>query len=163
VSDSMPETPSKPFSITLYARWPDMDFNQHMRNAAYLGASEDCRMTFLAKSGFTMESFRNRKIGPVVLEDRLVYKKELKLLEAFQVDLALAGISPDGRRMKVRNTFRRESDGAEAAIVESVVLWFDLEARRPIVPPDDLKNLWLSLAHTPDFEWYPTEASRKQG
>jgi len=49
-----------------------------------------------------MDSFRNRKINPMVLEDRLLYKKELKLLEAFHVDLALTGITPDGRRMKVR-------------------------------------------------------------
>ncbi len=29
-----------PYSIRLFARWPDMDFNQHMRNAAYLGGAD---------------------------------------------------------------------------------------------------------------------------
>jgi acyl-CoA thioester hydrolase len=79
MSDAQSAPESKPFSIQLFARWPDMDFNQHMRNAAYLGASEDCRMQFLAERGFTMERFRERKLGPVVLEDRLTYKKELTL------------------------------------------------------------------------------------
>ena len=143
-----------PFAISLFARWPDMDFNQHMRNAAFLGASEDCRMRFLVERGFTMEEFRRRMLGPVVLEDRLVYKKELQLLEPFRVELALAAITPDGRRMKVRNSFFREADGALAAVVESVVLWFDLGARKPVAPPDDLKATWLGLARTEDFAWY---------
>jgi hypothetical protein len=70
---------SRPFSIRLFARWSDMDFNQHMKNAAYLGASEDCR---------------------------------------------------------------------------SVVLWLDLEARRAVVPPDELAAVWIALARASDFEWY---------
>jgi acyl-CoA thioester hydrolase len=142
------------FSIRLFARWPDMDFNQHMRNAAYLGASEDCRMRFLADHGFTMDRFRELQLGPVVLEDRLSYKKELKLLEGFRVELALANITHDGRRMKVRNTFYRDSDDGLVAVVESVVLWFDLVGRKPITPPEELKGIWLSLARTSDFAWY---------
>jgi acyl-CoA thioester hydrolase len=143
-----------PFAIHLFARWSDMDFNQHMRNAAYLGASEDCRLRFLAEKGFGAEELRRRRIGPVVLEDRLVYKRELPLLESFTVDLQLAAITRDGRRMKVRNTFLRERDAALAAIVESVVLWLDLEARKPIVPPEDLQKIWLELTRASDFEWY---------
>ena len=151
-----------PFSIRLFARWPDMDFNQHMRNAAYLGGSEDCRMRFLADRGFTMEEFRKRKLGPVVLEDRLTYKKELGLLEGFRVELALAAITKDGRRMKVRNTFVRESDGAVCAVVESVVIWFDLTTRKQVQPPEELKAAWQSLERTSDFTWYdsPPDSAR---
>jgi len=145
---------ARPFSIRLFARWPDMDFNQHMRNAAYLGAAEDTRMRFLADHGLSMDDFRARKIGPVVLEDRLVYRKELTLMQRFRVELALAASTRDARRMKVRNTFYREDDEALVATVESVVLWFDLERRQPIEAPDDLKAIWLSLARTADFAWY---------
>src|SRR5262249_34831448 len=127
MKDSETSGDQSAFSIQLFARWPDMDFNQHMKNAAYLGASEDCRMRFLAERGFTMAEFKRNKLGPVVLEDRLSYRKELGLLETFRVELALAAITRDGRRMKVRNTFVREADGAVCAIVESVVLWLDLE------------------------------------
>lgn len=147
-------TENKPYQIELFARWPDMDFNQHMKNAAYLGASEDCRMRFLSEHGFTMEEFRTRKLGPVVLEDQLVYKKELKLLEPFRVDLALAASTADGRRIKIQNTFYRNSDHALVAIVSSVVIWLDLVSRKPIMPPDELKNIWFSLAKTKEFSWY---------
>jgi acyl-CoA thioester hydrolase len=143
-----------PFAIRLFARWSDMDFNQHMRNAAYLGASEDCRLRFLAAGGFAASELARRRIGPVVLEDRLVYKKELALLDGFRVELVMAALTRDARRMKVRNTFHRDHDGGLAATVESVVLWLDLDARRPLAPPADLAALWLGLTRAADFEWY---------
>jgi acyl-CoA thioester hydrolase len=147
-------TTGSTFSISLLARWPDMDFNQHMRNAAFLGASEDCRMRFLSENGFTMDEFMRRKLGPVVLEDRLVYRKELKLLEPFRVDMELAAITRDGRRMKVRNSIFRELDSALAATVESVVMWLDLKERKPVAPPEDLQAAWMSLRRADDFAWF---------
>ena len=70
-----------PFLQEYRARWSDMDFNQHMRNAAYLSASEDRRMSFLADRGFPVDELRKPAIGPVVVGDRLAYKNELRLLE----------------------------------------------------------------------------------
>lgn len=142
---------NEPFTQEFRARWADMDFNQHMRNAAFLGCSEETRMRYLDANGWTMEAFMKRKLGPVVLEDKLAYKKELKLLERFRVDLALAAVTSDARRMKVRNRFHRESDGALCAVVESVVIWLDLTARRPVAPPEELRDLWLALPRTEDF------------
>ena len=135
-----------------------MDFNQHMRNAAYLGCSEDTRMKYLDASGWTMREFTARQIGPVVLEDKLLYRKELGLLEKFRVDMNLAAITEDARRMKVRNRFFRESDDALCAVVDSVIIWFDIAARRPVAPPPELAALWLSLPRTDDFEAYAAKS-----
>jgi acyl-CoA thioester hydrolase len=148
----MPE--STPFSIPLFSRWSDMDFNQHMRNAAYLGASEDCRMRFLADRGFPAGELQRRRIGPVVVEDRLAYRKELALLESFRVELVMAALTPDARRMKLRNRFHRDRDQALVAVVESVVLWLDLDARRPVAPPEELAAIWVGLSRAADFEWF---------
>jgi acyl-CoA thioesterase FadM len=38
---------TKPFIEKFRARWADMDFNQHMRNAAYLGCAEETRVRYL--------------------------------------------------------------------------------------------------------------------
>jgi acyl-CoA thioester hydrolase len=142
----------EPFVQEYRARWADMDFNQHMRNAAYLGCGEETRMRFLDAHGFTMEEFVRRRLGPVVVEDRLTYHRELRLLERFSVDLAVAGITRDARKMKIRNRFFRGADDELVATLDSFVLWFDLAARRPVTPPADLAGLWLGLARTDDFE-----------
>ncbi|MEZ0315215.1 MAG: acyl-CoA thioesterase [Myxococcota bacterium] len=144
---------ANPFSLRLFARWPDMDFNQHMRNAAYLGAAEDCRMSFLADRGFTIDTFRAQGFGPVVVEDKLTYKKELRLLEPFEVRIELAASTRDARKMRVRNTIVRDSDKTVCAVVESVILWLDLAARKPRVPPEELQREWLTMARTAEFTW----------
>ncbi len=53
--------------------------------------------------------------------------------------------------MKVRNRFLGSADGALCASVDRLVLWFDLEGRRTVVPPPELGRLWLDLARTEDF------------
>jgi acyl-CoA thioester hydrolase len=142
---------AEPYVQEYRARWADMDFNQHMRNAAYLGVAEETRMRFLEENGWTMAEFARRRLGPVVVEDRLTYRKELGLLEPFRVDLALSASTDDTRKFRVRNRFFRTADGALCATVDSVVLWFDLEQRRTIVPPPDLARVWLSLPRSDDF------------
>ena len=132
-----------------------MDFNQHMRNAAYLGVAEETRLRFLEDGGFSMAELYRRNLGPVVVQDVLTYKKELRLLEPFRVDMAMASITDDARKMKVRNRLFRSSDGAHCATVERFILWFDLQARRAVVPPADLGQLWLGLARTEDFAPFP--------
>ena len=94
---------SQPYEQEFRARWVDMDLNQHMRNAAYLGCSEETRMRYLDVHGFTMAEFSKRQLGPVVVEDRIVYRRELGLLETFRVDLALAS-GGDRRFEKAEST-----------------------------------------------------------
>ena len=144
---------AEPFVQEYRARWVDMDFNQHMRNAAFLGCAEETRIRFLDAHDFTAGELARRQIGPVVLEDRLIYRRELRLLERFRVDLAIAAITADARKMRVRNRFFLAADGTEVAAVDSFVLWFDIAARKAITPPGDLASLWLALARTDDFEW----------
>src|SRR5262249_56833118 len=64
-------TPDMPeaFVQDYRARWADMDFNQHMRNAAYHGWGEETRMRFLDAHGFGMGEFERLGLGPVVVED----------------------------------------------------------------------------------------------
>ena len=145
------------FEIALFARWPDIDFNQHMRNAAYLGAGEDCRMQFLTSRGFGIQEFARRGLGPVVLEDRIRYRRELRPLEPFVVELLLAGATHDCRRIRVRNRIVRKSDRELSATVDSLVMWLDTGTRKTIVPPEELRSCWLALIRTDDFAWEKQE------
>jgi acyl-CoA thioester hydrolase len=145
-------TPSRPFTISTHARWPDMDFNAHMRNAAYLGTAEDCRMQYFSQHGFPMGAFERLRIGPVVQRDELEYHRELRLLDEAEVTLTVAGLSEDGSRFRLRNTFTRSRDGKRAAVVTSTGGWLDLDARRLRQPPPELADLLRSLPRDEDFE-----------
>ena len=45
VADDTTPTHRVPFTLPFHARWPDMDFNAHLRNAAYLGAVSYTHLT----------------------------------------------------------------------------------------------------------------------
>ena len=139
--------------------WSDLDANAHMGNSSYLDHASNTRMMFFALNGFTVACFASEKFGPVVVKDELVYRKELRLMDEFTVDFEAAGASADGVQFRVRNTFRNAA-GEIAAIVTSEGVWFDLERRRPRVPPSDLDGLMRTLQRTSDYAEIPPRNSR---
>jgi acyl-CoA thioester hydrolase len=142
--------------------WGDLDGNAHMANTSFLDHAADTRMHYFAQSGFTVERFAAEKFGPVVVRDELVYRKELRLLEEFTVDFELAGISADGVRFRVRNTFRNMANDV-AATVTSEGVWFDLERRQPRAPPPDLDVLMRALRRGDDFAEILPKAVKLKG
>ena len=134
--------------------WSDLDGNAHMGNASYLGHASDTRMHYFTENGFTMARFASEKFGPVVVRDELTYRRELRLMDEFVVDFELVGLSESGTRFKVRNTFWTASREV-AASVTSEGVWFDLEHRRPRVPPSDLDTLMRALRRASDYAEIP--------
>ena len=144
------------FEQRLQVGWSDLDANAHMANTSYLDHADNTRMLFFYRNGFTMSRFASEKFGPVIVRDELAYRKELRLMEDFRVDLEAAGLSQDGVRWRLRNTFRNSANEI-LAVVTSDGLWFDLERRKPRIPPQDLHNLMRALQRTNDFAEIPTK------
>ena len=143
------------FARELIAGWGDMDFNSHMRNTAFLDKSADVRMLFFADNGFPMDEFMRLRLGPVIRRDEVEYFKEIRLLEAMRVTLAIAGLSDDGSRFLLRNEFWRAGERL-AARVTSAGGWLDLAQRRLVAPPDALLAALRTLAQTEDYQALPS-------
>lgn len=143
------------YEKTLFAGWGDMDFNAHMRNTAYLDKAADVRMMFFAEHGFPMEAFRRHRIGPVVKKDEIEYHREVTLLQALRVTLAIAGSAEDGSRFLIRNEFHRQ-DGKLLACVTSDIGWLDLERRELVAPPTALLEALRTLPRTEPFASLPS-------
>jgi acyl-CoA thioester hydrolase len=134
--------------------WGDVDGNGHMANRAFLDRAADTRFIFFAENGFPGSHFSAERIGPVIVRDQLAYRKELRLLDEFTVDLELLGLSSDGSRFELANTFRTAA-GEEAASVASEGVWFDLERRRPRAPPADLDSVQRKMRRSEQFRELP--------
>jgi acyl-CoA thioester hydrolase len=140
--------------------WSDLDANAHMGNTSYLDHASNTRMIFFSQHGFSVGRFASEKFGPVVMRDELVYRKELRLMDEFTVSFESAGISYDGVRFRVRNTFYNTANDV-AATVTSEGVWFDLERRRPRVPPHDLESLMRALGRSSDYAEIPSKTPPK--
>ncbi len=139
------------FAVSFQAQWSDMDQNGHMRTTAYLAAAENARMQYFASGGFSVAEFARRGIGPVIQNDDLRYRAELRLLQTCSISVQLAGVSDDGARFKMRNTFVG-LDGMAACTITSTGGWLDLVRRRLVAPDDDLREMLDTLPRTEDFE-----------
>ena len=148
----------KSYQKSFQAGWGDMDFNSHMRNTAYLDKSGDTRMMFFSENGFPMSEFVRMKLGPVILKDEIEYFREVKLLEALRVTLAMAALAEDGSRWLMRNEFFRP-DGGMAARVMSAGGWLDLSARRLVAAPAKLLGALRLLPRTGDFQPLPARSN----
>ena len=149
------------FSHQYQALWQDMDAKRPMSTSAYLQYATNTRFLFLETVGFTPAPFAERHLGPVVLEDRLTYRREISMLQTFTVEYQATAGTSDGRRFKVRSAFSTDSQGVHA-IVDSIGQWFDLDTRRPVAPPADLQAAFAQLARSDDDEHWdtpPTEHS----
>jgi acyl-CoA thioester hydrolase len=130
--------------------WNDLDANQHMRNTAYLEYATQSRFLFLASQGFPPGEFRRLRIGPVVMRDTVEYRRELHHLDAFTLTLEAAGMSADGTRFVLANTFSN-ARGQLAAVIRSEGTWFDLEARRVAPPPAALLAAMQRMPRSAEF------------
>jgi acyl-CoA thioester hydrolase len=139
--------------------WGDLDFNGHMRNTAYLDYAATTRWAYFRSLGLQMKEFQQLRFGPVVLKDEVEYFRELHLLQTVFVGIALAGLSEDGVRFRLRNEFHGE-DGRPVARVTSTGAWMDLEARRLGTPPPALRGVLTGLGRTDDFAVIAGKAGR---
>jgi acyl-CoA thioester hydrolase len=137
-----------------------MDFNAHMKNTAYLDKSADVRIMYFSEHGFPIEEFARLKFGPVVMRDEVEYQREVGLLQAVTVTLALAGLADDGSRFLLRNDILRP-DGKLCARVTSTGGWLDLVARKLMAPPEALLAAMQLLPHTDDFSPLPSSVKER--
>jgi acyl-CoA thioester hydrolase len=136
--------------LKMRADWGDMDYNAHMANAAYLHKSGTARMLYFSENGFPMKEFARLGVGPVILRDEADYYRELRLLDEFTVTTELSGMSPDGKKFRIRNAFIR-ADGKTAAVVTSRGAWLNLAERKLTAPPPELRALLENMARAEDY------------
>jgi len=147
-----------PFRVGMHVRWADVDANGHMRTVAYLEWCEDSRMQYFASVGFPMAEFARLGLGPVIQNDELRYRAEMRLLDTGTIELTMEGLAEDGSRFRMRNDVRR-ADGVIAATVVSNGGWLDLARRGLSAPPRALFEALQDLPRSTSFEVLP---SRRQ-
>jgi acyl-CoA thioester hydrolase len=135
-------------------RWADLDPNRHLRNTAFVDYATETRLAYLASVGFTDDVLRDRRLGPVILREETWFTREVLAGDVLEVDIALAALSADGGRFRLRHEVFR-ADGEKAARVEADAGWLDLAARRLVRPPADLLAVMNGFPRTDDFESLP--------
>lgn len=145
------------FSKTVEVRWSDIDANQHMRHSAYADLCTHTRIEWLQAAGFGADAFRQHGFGPVLFRESTDYRREVGLGERLEINVIIAGASPDYSRWQIRQEIRK-ADGSLAAVYDVAGAWLDLRQRKLIAPPEALAAILADLPHSADFNELPQPA-----
>jgi YbgC/YbaW family acyl-CoA thioester hydrolase len=118
-----------------------LDTFGHVNNAAYLQILEQARWDLITRNGYGLDEVHRRRIGPVVLEVRLRFKRELRNRQRVTIRSWVSSHSS-----KVGKFEQHILDDAGNVCCEAVftVGLFDLEARKLIpATPEWLAALGL--------------------
>ncbi|MEM8937043.1 MAG: thioesterase family protein [Pseudomonadota bacterium] len=138
------------FEAEFKVQWADCDANNHFRNTAFLDYAAQTRFLYFNSVGFPPAAFAEHGIGPVVLEDNVTYRRELRLLEDFVVQFEASGFNANGSRFHLINRILT-SDRKVSAEIRSKGVWLNLKKRAPTPPPDKLLMAMQSLAKSDDY------------
>lgn len=140
------------FCQSFHVRWSDLDPNLHMRHTAYLDLCAATRFSYLQSLGFDMAKFAELKVGPVIFNENITYRKEVRAGEKVKVNVRVSGLSADGRKWRMHQEIIKESDGQLAATLEITGAWFNVVNRKLQAPPEILKQNMDQLPRTEDFQ-----------
>lgn len=133
------------FSVPITVRGYELDVQGHVNQAVYLQYAEHARWEFLIAAGLQSDKLAAARIGPVVLETTIKYRRELRGGDEFRVTCAFEWGT--GKTFRVRQEMIR-ADGTLSAEVVGVGGVLDLDARRLVADPADRLR---ALAEKPEL------------
>lgn len=127
---------SEAFKYEVVIKEHHLDSYQHVNNAMYLSLYEEARWDLISGRGYTYEKVHQTGQGPVILDVHLSFLRELKLREKISITVEM--LSYEGKVFKLKQQMLK-ADGTVASEAVFTGAFFDLKARKLILPSDE----WL--------------------
>jgi acyl-CoA thioester hydrolase len=117
--------------VKVLIRESHLDTFGHVNNATYLELYEEARWDLITQRGFGLEEVQRTQTGPVILEVRLQFRRELRNRETIKIRTEL--VHYQGKIGEMKQTVTKE-DGSVASEATFVFGLMDLAQRRLIDP-----------------------------
>ena len=132
------------FSKKIQIRWADIDANRHLRHSAYYDYGATLRMAFFSENGLSTEKLEDLQIGPILFREEAIFRREIKLEDEIEVDVALVCATANYNRWRLRHNFTK-ADGGLAAIINIEGAWIDLVKRKLTIPGEFVQSIFEKL------------------
>jgi len=114
-----------------------LDTFGHMNNAVYLEIYEEARWDLITKNGYGLKDIMAKKIGPVILEVNVKFRKELKLREKIKI---LTVCTEYKNKIGILEQKILNQKGEVASTATFTIALFDLVYRKIIDPTPEWKK-----------------------
>jgi len=108
-----------------------LDTFGHVNNATYLTLFEEARWDLITGRGYGIETIQATRLGPVILEANVKFRREVKNRETVVIATSLE--SYDGKIGKLRQRLRKEDGTLACDAVFTCALW-DIDQRKIVLP-----------------------------
>ncbi|HAK12374.1 MAG TPA: thioesterase, partial [Chitinophagaceae bacterium] len=122
------------FTRAIEIRWSDLDPNQHLRHSVYYDWGAYMRMVMLSEAGMTTQALQQIGIGPILLREECVFRRELHFGDAVSINVQLVRCKRDMSRWTMRHEIYKNGDTL-SAIITIDGAWIDIAKRKLAVPP----------------------------
>ncbi|MCL2586468.1 MAG: acyl-CoA thioesterase [Streptosporangiales bacterium] len=136
-------TDNDPFTVRVTARGYETDSNGHVAGTVLLQYGQHARWECLRAAGLAQDRLRSEGIGPVSLEERIRFHREITAGE--EVNVTCAFVWGTGKSFRIEQEIRT-TDGVLAAEITNVGGLMDLRERRLVPDPG---QVWRSAATSP--------------
>ena len=128
------------FEYPVTIRELHLDSFGHVNNAVYAQLYEEARWDFITKNGFGLDRINELQIGPVILDMKIRFKRELLNREVITIKSRTLAIVSS--RIMVLEQTMIKPDGKVASEAEFTVGLFDMKERRLVdATPEWLKAI----------------------
>ncbi len=114
-----------------------LDVFGHVNNAKYLEIYEQSRWHYITEKGYGLEKIKQTQQGPVILEAKIRFLRELKERQKIKISFELVGY--EGKVGHLKQQMTNEKNELMSDLILTVGL-FDLKARKLIEPTTEWKN-----------------------
>lgn len=129
---------NKIFEYEVLIRESHLDTFGHVNNAVYVQLYEEARWDFITKNGFGLDVIQQSNKGPVILDLKVSFRREVKLRETIKITSQTLELV--NSKIMVLEQKMINAQGKIASEATFTVGFFDLQERKLIeAGPDWLK------------------------
>lgn len=130
--------------------WSQIDANMHLRHSAYADFAAQARLEILGTLGFSDDTLKALKIGPILFREELIYMREVRPGDTIKVTCQLSKCRTDGSRWSFRQELYR-GDGIQAALINVDGAWINVEQRKLTALPEEWALKFMNIPKIPGF------------
>jgi len=136
----VPESAAPTYPVHVYRvfiRESHLDTFGHVNNATYLQLFEEARWDLITAAGFGLDTIQKTRLGPVILEATVKFRREVKNRETLTIKTTL--LDYEGKIGRLRQVALKE-DGELACDSTFVIGLWDIDARKLLLPTEEWKR-----------------------
>ncbi len=111
-----------------------------------------CRVEILDRFGFTYDVMHQNHLGPILLREEAIFKKEIRPGDKVSIDLKVLKAKKDFSRFTFQHEIKKNGN-VLSAILTVDIAWINTVKRKLTALPEHLQKIFHEVPKAVNFQW----------